>query len=224
MPSIWNHCKIFLILFLFIIASIQPYIFSQQSELSKGVNYISEFIASDYFKELAKTNSDLALTDTIYLRAVRFKDYNYSEALLALTFAVIPYKTVPIKIPLLGLKLNFPLTSDCDSIFALKNRNLPKEFYDDTPTGNYGDKDKLAHFFGSAYISYTSRIFDLGNLIGYFVESFENKFKVQSAVDPRDMMTNTVGQLFGRILKKNKAILPSDVLIIHNLQFIIINL
>ena len=224
MPSIWNHCKIFLILFLFIIASIQPYIFSQQSELSKGVNYISEFIASDYFKELAKTNSDLALTDTIYLRAVRFKDYNYSEALLALTFAAIPYKTVPIRIPLLGLKLNFPLTSDCDSIFALKNRNLPKEFYDDTPAGSYGDKDKLAHFFGSAYISYTSRIFDLGNLIGYFVESFENKFKVQSAVDPRDMMTNTVGQLFGRILKKNKAILPSDVFIIHNLQFIIINL
>ena len=224
MPSIWNHCKIFLILFLFILASIQPYIFSQQSELSKGVNYISEFIASDYFKELAKTKSDLALTDTIYLRAVHFKDYNYSEALLALTFAVIPYKTVPVKIPLLGLKLNFPLTSDCDSIFALKNKNLPKEFYDDTPAGNYGDKDKLAHFFGSAYISYTSRIFDLGNLIGYFVESFENKFKVQSAVDPRDMMTNTVGQLFGRILKKNKAILPSDVFIIHNLQFIIINL
>lgn len=224
MPSIWNHCKVFLILSLFIIASIQPYIFSQQSELSKGVNYISEFIASDYFKNLAQTNSDLALTDTIYLRAVRFKDYDYSEALLALTFAAIPYKTVPVRIPLLGLKLNFPLTSDCDSIFALKNRNLPKKFYDDTPAGNYGDKDKLAHFFGSAYISYTSRIFDLGNLIGYFVESFENKFKIQSAVDPRDMMTNTLGQLFGRILKKNKAILPSDVFIIHNLQFIIINL
>jgi hypothetical protein len=199
-------------------------IFPQQSELSKGVNYISEFIASNYFKELSKTNSDLALTDTIYLRAVHYKDYNYSEALLALTFAVIPYKSVPVKIPLIGIKLNFPLTSDCDSIFVLKNRNLPKKFYDDTPAGNYGDKDKLAHFFGSAYISYTSRIFDLGNLIGYFVESFEDKFKVQSAVDPRDMRTNTLGQLFGRILKINKEILPSDVFIIYNMQFIIINL
>jgi hypothetical protein len=199
-------------------------IFPQQSELSKGVNYISGFIASNYFKELSKTNSDLALTDTIYLRAVHYKDYNYSEALLALTFAVIPYKSVPVKIPLIGIKLNFPLTSDCDSIFVLKNRNIPKEFYDDTPAGNYGDKDKLAHFFGSAYISYTSRIFDLGNLIGYFVESFEDKFKVQSAVDPRDMRTNTLGQLFGRILKINKEILPSDVFIIYNMQFIIINL
>ena len=199
-------------------------IFPQQSELSKGVNYISGFIASNYFKELSKTNSDLALTDTIYLRAVHYKDYNYSEALLALTFAVIPYKSVPVKIPLIGIKLNFPLTSDCDSIFVLKNRNLPKEFYDDTPAGNYGDKDKLAHFFGSAYISYTSRIFDLGNLIGYFVESFEDKFKVQSAVDPRDMRTNTIGQLFGRLLKVDKEILPSDVFIIYNMQYIIINL
>jgi hypothetical protein len=224
MPSIWNHYKLFLIQLLFIITYIQPYVSPQQSKLSKGVNYISEFIASDYFKDLEKTNSDLALTDTIYLRAVHFKNYNYSEALLALTFAVIPYKSVPVKIPLLGIKLNFPLTSDCDSIFLLKNRNLPKEFYDDTPNGNYGDKDKLAHFFGSAYISYTSRIFDLGNLIGYFVESFEDKFKVQSGVDPRDMRTNTLGQLFGRILKINKEILPSDVFIIYNLQFILINL
>jgi hypothetical protein len=203
---------------------IRIYVFPQQSELSKRVNYISEFIASDYFKELKNSSSDLALTDTIYLRAVHYKNYNYSEALLALTFAVIPYKSVPVKIPLLGIKLNFPLTSDCDSIFLLKNRNLPKEFYDDTPNGNYGDKDKLAHFFGSAYISYISRIFDLGNLIGYFVESFEDKFKVQSAVDPRDMRTNTLGQLFGRILKINKEILPSDVFIIYNLQFILINL
>jgi hypothetical protein len=224
MPSIWNHHKAFLIRFLFIVTFVQPYVFPQQSELSKGVNYISEFIASDYFKNLDKSNSDLALTDTIYLRAVHYKDHDYSEALLALTFAVIPYKSVPVKIPLIGIKLNFPLTSDCDSIFVLKNRNIPKEFYDDTPAGNYGDKDKLAHFFGSAYISYTSRIFDLGNLIGYFVESFEDKFKVQSAVDPRDMRTNTLGQLFGRILKINKEILPSDVFIIYNMQFIIINL
>jgi hypothetical protein len=199
-------------------------IFPQQSELSKGVNYISEFIASDYFKELAKTNSDLALTDTIYLRSVRFLNYDYPEALFELTFAVIPYNEVPIRIPLLHIMVNFPLTSDNDSVFRLKNRNLPKELYNDTPEGDFGDKDKLAHFFGSAYISYSSKIFNLGNLIGYFMESFEKEFEVQNDVDPRDMMTNTLGQLFGRLLKRNKDVLPSDVFIIHNMQFIIINL
>ena len=73
-------------LFLLLFITIQSYGYSQQSELSKGVNYISEFIASDYFKELSKTNSDLALVDTIYLRAVHFENYDYSETLLALTF------------------------------------------------------------------------------------------------------------------------------------------
>ncbi len=209
---------------LIISITLQLPIFPQQSKLSKGVNYISEFIASDYFKDLSKSNTDLALVDTIYLRAVHFKNYDYSEALLALTFAAIPYRKVPIRIPLLNIRLKYPLTSAGDSVFHIKNQNLPKELYLDTPTGDYGDKDKLAHFFGSAYISYISKIFDLGNLIGYFVESFEQKFKVQSAADPRDMRTNNLGQFFGRILKRNKSVLPSQVFIIHNMQFIIINL
>ena len=209
---------------LIISITLQSSIFPQQSKLSKGVNYISEFIASDYFKELTKSNNDLALVDTIYLRAVHFKNYDYSEALLALTFAAVPYRKVPIRVPLLNIILNYPLTSASDSVFRLKNKNLPKELYFDTPEGNFGDKDKLAHFFGSAYISYTSKIFDLGNLIGYFVESFEKNFKVQSDVDLRDMMTNSLGQIFGNILKNNKSILPSQAFIIHTFQYDIINL
>ncbi|HED05989.1 MAG TPA: hypothetical protein ENI61_04830, partial [Ignavibacteria bacterium] len=42
-------------------------VFAQQSNLSKAVNYLSGFIASDYFRELKKSNNDLALVDTIYL-------------------------------------------------------------------------------------------------------------------------------------------------------------
>lgn len=211
-----------LLISIFIISS--QVLFSQQSKLSKGVNYISEFIASDYFKGLSKNNSDLALVDTMFLRAVHFEDFDYSEALLALTFAVVPYKKVPVRIPLLNIMLDYPLTSAEDSVFFLKNKHLPKNLYFDTPKDDFGDKDKLAHFFGSAYISYTSKVFDFGNLIGYFVEEFEEKFKVQSAADPRDMMTNVLGKIFGKILKKNKTILPSQVLIIHSLQFILVNL
>ena len=211
-------------LFLLLFITIQSYGYSQQSELSKGVNYISEFIASDYFKELSKTNSDLALVDTIYLRAVHFENYDYSETLLALTFAAIPYRKVPIRIPLINIIVKYPLTSASDSVFLGKNKNLPKELYFDTPKGNFGDKDKLAHFFGSAYIAYSSKIFDFGNLIGYFVEQFEKHFKVQSNVDPRDMMTNELGQIFGRILKKNKSILPSQVFIIRTFEYNLFNL
>ncbi len=66
--------------------------YSQQSNLSKGVNYLSEFIASEYFLELKKENTDLALVDSIYIRAIKFYENDYQEALLALTFTTIPYQ------------------------------------------------------------------------------------------------------------------------------------
>jgi len=197
-------------------------LFPQQSELSKGVNYISEFIASDYFKDLSKTNSDLALVDTVYLRAVKFENYDYSEALLALTFACVPYRKVPVKLPLLNIVWYYPLTSADRGTYLKKNKNLPKNLYFDSPANSFGDKDKLAHFFGSAYISYSSKVFDFGNLIGYFVESFEDEFKVQSRIDTRDMMTNTLGNIFGKVLKENEKILPSQVFILRTFQYLII--
>ena len=193
-------------------------LYSQQSSLSKGVNYLSEFIASDYFASLKKTNTDLELTDTLFLRAVRFKNYDYSEALLMLTFATIPYNEVPIKFPLVGV-LNYPLVSANDSVFLQKNKNLPKELFYDTPKDNFGDKDKLAHFFGSAFISYSSNIFDLGDLIGYFVEVFEQSFVIHSLIDQRDLRTNKLGNIFGDILKKNTSILPSEIMLIKSLSY-----
>lgn len=199
-------------------------IYPQQSRLSKNVNYISEFIASDYFKELSKNNSDLTLVDTIYLRAVHFNHNNYSEALLALTFAVVPYKKVPIKLPIFNIQLYYPLISADEETFLQKNRNLPSILYFDTSNNSYGDKDKLAHFFGSAYLSVSTNLFDFGNLIGYFVEVFENEFKVQSVIDTRDMMTNSLGNIFGKILKKDKSILPSQVLISRTFQYILFTL
>ncbi len=211
--------KLVQVLFLVLVINLYP----QQSTLSEGVNYLSEFIASDYFINLKKTNNDFELTDTLFLRAVKYKNYDYSEALLALTFATVPYKEVPIQFPLISI-LNYPLVSANDSVFLKKDENLPKELFYDTPTGNFGDKDKLAHFFGSAFISYSSNIFDLGDLIGYFVEVFEQSFKVQSSIDERDLRTNKLGNIFGDILKKNKSVLPSQVMLMKSLSYFGYNL
>ena len=145
---------------------------------------------------------------------------NYSEALFALTFAAVPYKFVPIQIPILKFVFNYPLVSANDSVFNLKDRNLPKYLFFDSPSNNYGDKDKVAHFFGSAFLSYSSNFFDLGDLIGYFVEVFEQDFKVQSSIDIRDLQTNALGNIFGLLLKKNKRVLPSSVMLIRSLFYI----
>jgi hypothetical protein len=191
--------------------------FAQQSRLSKGVNYLSEFIASERFDELSRTNNDLALVDSIYLRGVGFYDGNYSDALLALMLAAVPYKEILIELPLLGTVLNYPLTSAEEEVFNKKNNNLPRCLLFDSPSGEYGDKDKIAHFFGSAFISYTGNIFDLGAAIGYFVEVFEESFKVQSSIDERDLLVNELGNYFGEALKYDKSILPSRFFILTTL-------
>jgi len=199
-----------------IINSVQ---YPQQSKLSKTVNYLSEFIASDYFLNLKNTIQDIGLVDSIYLRAVGFTNKDYSEALLALTFTTIPYNEVPIETPIFKSIINFPIVSVDDSTFIQKNKNLPKKLYYDSPLTDYGDKDKLTHFFGSAFLSYSISIFDFANGFGYFVESFEEDFKVQSKIDSRDLEVNVNGALFGKMLLNNKNLLPSDIILFRSLTF-----
>jgi len=194
-------------------------IFPQQSKLSKTVNYLSDFIASDYFLELKETSSDLALVDSIYLRAVAFTKEDYGEALLAITFTTIPYNKIPIVVPLIKEIIYYPLVSAEDSIYNLKNKNLPRFLFFDTPNTKQGDVDKLAHFFGNAFIGYSENIFDLSSLIGYFVESFEESFKVQSKIDYRDLDVNWYGDLFGKLLKDNKNLLPSQIMLLRSLRY-----
>jgi hypothetical protein len=195
---------------------------SQQSDLSIAVNYLSEFIASDYFVELKNENSDLALVDTIYLRAVSYYKNDYAETLLALTFTTIPYREFPITIPLINVRLYYPLISADEQTFKRKNKNLPSHMFYDSPDNEYGDKDKLAHFFGNAYIGYAESILDLADVFGYFVEVFEEDFKTQSKIDYRDMEVNWIGVLFGNLLEQNKKILPSEVLVCRSLRYNIV--
>jgi hypothetical protein len=193
---------------------------AQQSKLSIYVNYISAYIASEDFNNLKNKIGDIAATDSIYLVAVKSADYNYSEALLALMFATVPYREVAIQIPLINFVLNYPLLSADEETFHKKNNKLPKYLFLDSPSSDYGDKDKLAHFFGSAFLSYESRFFDLGELIGYFVEAFEESFKVQSAIDFRDLDVNEYGRLFGKLLRKNKNLLPSQIILLRSFRYI----
>jgi len=197
-------------------------IFPQHSKLYNAVEQISNYISSDYFQDLSKTKTDLQLIDSIYLHHLKYQNYNYSETLFSLTFALIPVREFTMKLPLFN-KIDYPLVSVGDSLFNLKNKNLPKNIFFDSPNNKFGDKDKLSHFFGSAFISYSSNIFDFVDLIGYFVEVFEENFKIQSSIDKRDMMTNSLGNIFGKMLKKNKNILPSQILITKTLTFLRFN-
>ncbi|OGU71262.1 MAG: hypothetical protein A2V93_01380 [Ignavibacteria bacterium RBG_16_34_14] len=208
--------RLLTILFFSLIISIS---FPQQSNLSKAVNQISSYIASGEFNQLRKEMGDLSSVDSIFNFTIRFTKNDYSESLLALSAATLPYREVPIVIPLINSVLNFPLVSADDSIYDLKNKNLPIRFFYDTPTDDYGDKDKLAHFFGFAFLEYSTLSFDFGNLIGYFTEAFEEDFKVQSSIDYRDLEVNFLGKCFGKLLKDDKSILPSQILVMRTLYY-----
>jgi hypothetical protein len=195
-------------------------IFPQQSKLSKAVNHISSYIASEQFVDLRNEIGDVSAADSIFAKAVNYTNGNISDALLALMLATVPYREVPIQIPLLNTSVNFPLTSADEETFLEKNKNLPIYLFFDSPLNDYGDKDKLAHFFGSAFLSYESHLFDMGKLIGYFVEAFEESFKVQSSVDLRDLDVNDYGRLFGSLLKENKKLLPSQIFLLRSIRFL----
>jgi len=209
------------ILTLFLLTNL---IFPQQSSLSKGVNYLSDFIASEQFLELKNQNNDLALVDSIYSRAIQFYDYDYQEALLTLTFTTIPYSKVPLVVPIIKSRIFYPLISANDSISTLKNKNLPKKLFYDTPSDIGGDKDKLAHFFGNAYLGYAENILNLADVFGYFVEVFEEDFKSQSKIDFRDMDVNWYGVLFGELLETHKNVLPSQIMTLRSLRYFLITL
>jgi len=198
--------------------------FAQQSSLSKAVNSISSYIASNHFADLKRKIGDLSASDSIFFYALNFCDGNMGDALLALMLATVPYREVPIELPIINSIVYYPLVSADEETFIKKNEHLPANLFYDSPDNDYGDKDKLAHFFGSAFLSYESNIFDLGKLIGYFVEVFEESFKVQSSIDPRDLDVNYYGRFFGETLKENKQILPSQILLLRSLRYLRITL
>ncbi|MCK9426868.1 MAG: hypothetical protein M0Q21_12585 [Ignavibacteriaceae bacterium] len=194
------------IVFIFTIVLSTNFSFPQRSQLSNEVQNISEFIASDSFFLLKEQEGEFQSIDSLYLIALSFTGNNIQEALLALTFAVVPYKNVPIRFL---FKFNYPLLSADDSTFKKKNKNLPKYFLADSPKNEFGDRDKLAHFFGNAFVAYTSQIFDLTKAIGYFVEVFEENFTPENQIDLRDLKINKLGEAFGKSLKKDQTLLPS---------------
>ncbi|MDR3667573.1 MAG: hypothetical protein P4L35_12085 [Ignavibacteriaceae bacterium] len=204
-----------------IIIILIPFLASPQvKHLFYAVDSLTKYMAVKQYNEI----NDLYAVDSLYLHAKAQLKGDLSEAFLSLTFAAIPYNNVPIKLPLLHVILNFPLMCSADSIYKIKNHNLPARLFFDTPADTFGDRDKNAHFFGSAFISYSSKVFDLGDLIGYFVEVFEESFEVQNQIDPRDIQANQLGNLFGKIIKKHPNVMPSQVLILKTLYQIRMNL
>ncbi len=211
----------FLILLLFLLLSFTKS-FPQKKynkDFYGGMFFISDYIASQEFQNLKANHADIDLVDSIYCKALIFFEGDISETLLCLTFSTIPFDHITVNIPVIGSNVIAHLPSPAKKIFEQRKNNLPKNIFWDSPNDEFGDKDKLAHFFGNAFISYNLGWFNFSKFIGLCVEKVEDGFFAEGGFDRRDLMVNSFGEIFGKLLKNYPEIKPSNVLKIHQLIY-----
>ena len=218
-----NHKINTRIIFIIIIVLIPIFASTAQENYPKsfygGLFFISHYLTTDEYKDFSKTHSDLACTDHIYETALKFFDNDISETCFCLTFALIPYNKILMKLPLIGTHVTIPLPSPPNSVFKEKLKNTPKNIFCDSPNDGFGDKDKLAHFFSNTFLKYDVTIFNLSDFLGIFVEYFEQAFFLQGGYDIRDIITNHIGEFFAKMLEQNKNAKPSDALKLYQLIY-----
>jgi hypothetical protein len=173
--------------------------------------HIRQYILDERFQVLRNQYGDMRTIDAIYLKSLKIADYNIARALFLSFLAVLEHHTVDFKMPIVS-PLKVPLTFENDSVFFARLKHLPTHVYSDSPTDQEGDRDKLQHFFGSAYLSFTSEAPQFAKAIGNFIEWGEPIFIVGGTDDPRDKYANKQGDAFGRDLLFVKTMLPSDYL------------
>lgn len=172
---------------------------------------IRTYVRDERFWTLSQRCGHMRAVDGIYLKALKIADYNIARALFLSMMAVLEHQKIDLKMPLFK-SIAVPLTFEEDSLFKTRVKNIPSRIYSDTPDGQEGDKDKLQHFFASAYLAYAAESPELARTTGNLVEWAEAKFVVGGADDPRDKRANKHGESFGRDLLVVKTLLPSDYL------------
>jgi hypothetical protein len=180
-------------------------------QLVTDTKYIRKYIIDERFQLLRQRCGDMRAVDAIYLKALQIADYNIARALFLAFMGVLEHRKVDVKMPILS-SLEVPLTFEEDSVFTLRIKHLPSRIYNDSSPDVVGDRDKLQHFFGSAYLSYTSEASELTRSAGDLIEWGEAKIVVGGVNDARDKRANKHGESFGRDLLIVKTLLPSDYL------------
>ncbi|MFZ4622364.1 MAG: hypothetical protein ACOYNS_17510, partial [Bacteroidota bacterium] len=164
-------------------SSLLPELFQHQVKLK-------EYLRDPRFYSLRRAYNDTLAVDAIFDRAMLLAEGNVKEALWISLFSVMEHRSMGFRVPLIGT-LYIPLTLESDSLFKLRRTNLPKKVLNDKVVTS--DKDKLQHFFGSAFLAYETNSNTFVEWVGNLLELGENKFVVGGNDDPRDRAANAKG-------------------------------
>lgn len=180
-----------------------------------GLFFLTNYMISNEYVQFKQTHSDVECVDHIYEKALDYFNNDLSETFLCLTFTLIPYNQIPMKIPFIGIKVTAYLPSPPQKVFIEKCKNTPKYLFFDSPRDDFGDKDKLAHFFGNAFLSYNIPFFNFSDFMGIFVEYFEEGLFLTGGYDYRDLVANHLGKLFAAMVKNKKDVKPSEAMKVY---------
>ncbi|MBA4313121.1 MAG: hypothetical protein C0417_10885 [Chlorobiaceae bacterium] len=169
---------------------------------------LKSFVRSNIISDIRRQFSDLQSVDAIYIQAMKLTNNNTAISLLISTLACFDHRLVGLKVPVFALY--FPLTNESEEEFKARVANLPRYLYADSPKNKIGDRDKLQHFFGSAFLTFIFESKSPAEELSRSIEVGEDAIIVDGALDERDMRANRHGQNFGLALIQNKFVLPSD--------------
>ncbi|MGB9773884.1 MAG: hypothetical protein ACP5JH_02575 [Bacteroidota bacterium] len=172
---------------------------------------LQAMIRDERFKTVRALVTDRELVDLLYWQAVIMSDCDIRRGLLLTTLAVMDHWKLGVRAPLVGV-FWLPLSLETNEEFRLRVSHLPKRLFSDTPSDSLGDRDKLQHFFGSAYLTYGPGGREFADIAGEFVEWGESIFVVGGVNDPRDVAANRRGQAFAKRLLEDPEARPSSFL------------
>jgi len=130
---------------------------------------VRAYIRDARFRELTRRCGDLRAVDGIYQKSLRVAEYKVGRGLLIAMMAVLEHQQIHVRMPIVK-SVQLPLSFEDDTLFSQRLRSLPKSLYSDSPNSDHGDKDKLQHFFASAYLAYASESTDIARGAGNVVE------------------------------------------------------
>jgi hypothetical protein len=167
---------------------------------------LREYIASSEFGRFDSIAAPEAAFDEIYFEALSMAHGDRSTAMLAGAIASFEHEYIPFNF--FGSELDVPLTGEDHAGFLVRVLHLPAHLYH-TPEG---DRDKLQHFFGSAWLKSVFGMDWFVHLAGEAVEAGETLFLVGESRDPRDIHANADGLRFELQAEQNRESKPSSSL------------
>jgi hypothetical protein len=140
--------------------------------------------------QLDSTEPPEVTFDHIYFASLALSHGNESEASFAAAFGCLEHEYLPIE--LFGFHVPIKITNESDSEFKVRVAHLPKHLYHTLED----DRDKLQHFFASAWLKSSLGMDWLVSLMGEGVEAFETLLTSGGFRDPRDIHANQDGARF----------------------------